>query len=133
MHGYWNNPEDTKSAFRNGMFRTGDVGYQSADGYFFLLDRIKDMIVTGGENVYCGEVEAVIDEHPSGARSGGFWNTRSAMGRTRDGLRGAEAWKRSQCGRANPALSAVACELQDSTPHRVFSKASCPRVPQARS
>ena len=65
MHGYWNNPEDTKSAFRNGMFRTGDVGYQSADGYFFLLDRIKDMIVTGGENVYCGEVETVIDEHPA--------------------------------------------------------------------
>ena len=65
MRGYWNNPEETKTAFRNGMFRTGDVGYQSRDGYFYLLDRIKDMIVTGGENVYTGEVEAVIYEHPA--------------------------------------------------------------------
>ena len=63
--GYWNNPEETAVASRNGMFRTGDVGYQSADGYFYLLDRIKDMIVTGGENVYCGEVEAVIYRHPA--------------------------------------------------------------------
>ena len=45
------------------MFRTGDVGYQDADGYFYILDRLKDMIVTGGENVYSGEVEAVIYEH----------------------------------------------------------------------
>jgi acyl-CoA synthetase (AMP-forming)/AMP-acid ligase II len=47
------------------MFRTGDVGYRDADGYFYILDREKDMIVTGGENVYSGEVEAVIYEHPA--------------------------------------------------------------------
>jgi long-chain acyl-CoA synthetase len=47
------------------MFRTGDVGYQDADGYFYILDRLKDMIVTGGENVYSGEVEAVIYKHPA--------------------------------------------------------------------
>jgi long-chain acyl-CoA synthetase len=63
--GYWNNPEETTLAFRNGMFRTGDVGYQDADGYFYILDRLKDMIVTGGENVYSGEVEAVIYELPA--------------------------------------------------------------------
>jgi long-chain acyl-CoA synthetase len=65
MRGYWNNPQEATAAFRKGMFHTGDVGYQSTDGYFYILDRIKDMIVTGGENVYCGEVEAVIDEHPA--------------------------------------------------------------------
>ena len=65
MRAYWNNPEESNSAFRNGMFRTGDIGYQNAEGYFFILDRIKDMIVSGGENVYCGEVEAVIHEHPA--------------------------------------------------------------------
>jgi len=65
MRGYWNNPEETKPAFRDGMFRTGDVGYRDADGYFFILDRVKDMIVTGGENVYGGEVEAAIYEHPA--------------------------------------------------------------------
>src|SRR6266436_3598136 len=65
MRGYWNNPEETKLAFRNGFFRTGDIGYQDANGYFYILDRLKDMIVTGGENVYSGEVEAVIYTHPA--------------------------------------------------------------------
>jgi acyl-CoA synthetase (AMP-forming)/AMP-acid ligase II len=65
MRGYWNDREDTAAAFRNGFFRTGDIGYQDADGYFYVLDRLKDMIVTGGENVYCGEVEAVIFRHPA--------------------------------------------------------------------
>ncbi len=63
--GYWNDPQDTALAFRNGMFRTGDIGYQDSDGYFYILDRLKDMIVTGGENVYSGEVEAVIYKHPA--------------------------------------------------------------------
>jgi long-chain acyl-CoA synthetase len=65
MRGYWNNPEETSRAFRDGAFRTGDVGYQDAMGYFYILDRLKDMIVTGGENVYSGEVEAVIYQHPA--------------------------------------------------------------------
>jgi long-chain acyl-CoA synthetase len=63
MRGYWNNPADTALAFRDGSFRTGDIGYQDSDGYFYILDRLKDMIVTGGENVYSGEVEAVIYAH----------------------------------------------------------------------
>jgi len=65
MRGYWNNPEETTRAFRDGMFRTGDIGYQDANGYFYILDRLKDMIVTGGENVYSGEVEAFIYTHPA--------------------------------------------------------------------
>jgi acyl-CoA synthetase (AMP-forming)/AMP-acid ligase II len=65
MRGYWNNPEETAKAFRDGFFRTGDIGNQNADGYFYILDRLKDMIVTGGENVYSGEVEAVIYSHPA--------------------------------------------------------------------
>jgi len=63
--GYWNNPHETAQVLRDGQFRTGDVGYQDADGYFYILDRLKDMIVTGGENVYSGEVEAVIYAHPA--------------------------------------------------------------------
>jgi long-chain acyl-CoA synthetase len=65
MRGYWHNREETAQAFRDGWFRTGDVGYQDADGFFYILDRLKDMIVTGGENVYSGEVEAVIYQHPA--------------------------------------------------------------------
>jgi acyl-CoA synthetase (AMP-forming)/AMP-acid ligase II len=65
MRRYWNNPEETAHALQDGMFRTGDVGYQDREGYFYIQDRLKDMIVTGGENVYSGEVEAVIYEHPA--------------------------------------------------------------------
>ena len=65
MRGYWNNSEETKQAFRDGFFRTGDIGYRDANGYFYILDRLKDMIVTGGENVYSGEVEAVMYQHPA--------------------------------------------------------------------
>ena len=65
MRGYWNSPDQTQLAFRDGMFRTGDIGYQDAHGFIYILDRLKDMIVTGGENVYSGEVEAVIYQHPA--------------------------------------------------------------------
>ena len=65
MRGYWKNLAETRVAFRDGWFRTGDIGYQNADGYFYIVDRLKDMIVTGGENVYSGEVEAVIYSHPA--------------------------------------------------------------------
>ena len=65
MRSYWQNAEATALAFRDGLFRTGDIGYQDADGYVYILDRVKRMIVTGGENVYSGEVEAVIYEHPA--------------------------------------------------------------------
>ena len=65
MREYWNNSEETARAFRDGLFRTGDIGYQDTQGYFYILDRLKDMIVTGGENVYSGEVEAVLYSHPA--------------------------------------------------------------------
>lgn len=65
MRGYWNNERESGAAFRDGFFRTGDIGYQDRDGFFYLLDRQKDMIVTGGENVYSGEVEAVVLNHPA--------------------------------------------------------------------
>ena len=65
MRGYWNNTEATALAFRDGLFRTGDIGYQDAAGYVYILDRVKDMMVTGGENVYSGEVEAVLYAHPA--------------------------------------------------------------------
>jgi len=65
MHGYWNNAEETARMFRDGLFRTGDIGYQHEDGYFYIMDRLKDMIFTGGENVYSGEVESAIYSHPA--------------------------------------------------------------------
>ena len=65
MKGYWNLPEATDEAVRpGGWFRSGDAGYLDADGYLYLYDRVKDMIVSGGENVYPAEVENVLMSHP---------------------------------------------------------------------
>lgn len=63
--GYWNRPEDTRAAFTaDGWFRTGDIGYMDEDGFLFVQDRLKDMIISGGENVYPAEVESVLYDHP---------------------------------------------------------------------
>jgi long-chain acyl-CoA synthetase len=64
MKGYWKNPEATALALRGGWFHTGDMGFRDADGYVYIVDRKKDMIVTGGENVYPREVEEVLYTHP---------------------------------------------------------------------
>ena len=65
MKGYWKLPEATDEAVRpGGWFRSGDAGYLDADGYLYLYDRVKDMIVSGGENVYPAEVENVLMSHP---------------------------------------------------------------------
>ena len=64
MDGYWNNAEASAEALRNGWMHTGDLGYRSDEGYLFVTDRLKDMIVTGGENVYPREVEDVLFDHP---------------------------------------------------------------------
>ena len=63
--GYWNDPETTAAAFRDGWFLTGDLATRDSDGYFYIVDRRRDMIITGGENVFSTEVETVIYEHPS--------------------------------------------------------------------
>ena len=62
--GYWNNTLATQNSFSNGWFRSGDIGHFDEDGYLFIVDRLKDMIITGGENVYPAEVERVLMEMP---------------------------------------------------------------------
>jgi long-chain acyl-CoA synthetase len=65
VQGYWNRPEATAEAFTDGWFHTGDLGYLDKDGFLYVVDRIKDVVIRGGENVYCAEVEAVLFEHPA--------------------------------------------------------------------
>jgi len=65
MQGYWRKPEQTAEVLRDGWYHTGDLGRLDADGYLYLVDRAKDMIVTGGENVYCSEVEEALYKHPA--------------------------------------------------------------------
>jgi acyl-CoA synthetase (AMP-forming)/AMP-acid ligase II len=65
MSGYWNLEDLTRETLQGGFVRTGDLGFMSEDGYLFLVDRKKDMIITGGENVYAREVEDALAGHPS--------------------------------------------------------------------
>ena len=65
VRGYWNKPEATAESFTDGWFHTGDVGKIDSEGYVYIVDRIKDMIIRGGENVYCAEVEAAFMDHPA--------------------------------------------------------------------
>ncbi|MDE2999779.1 MAG: long-chain fatty acid--CoA ligase [Gemmatimonadota bacterium] len=65
MKGYWRNPEATAAALKDGWLHTGDVGYMDEDGYVFLLDRSKDLIISGGENIYPREIEEVLIRHPA--------------------------------------------------------------------
>lgn len=64
FRGYWNNPEATAKSHIDGWFKTGDIGYIDDEDYLFIVDRIKDMVIRGGENIGCGEVEAALLEHP---------------------------------------------------------------------
>ena len=63
IRGYWNRPEATAESIRDGWLHTGDLGYLDDQGFLYVVDRIKDMVLRGGENVYCSEVEAAIFEH----------------------------------------------------------------------
>lgn len=65
VKGYWQRPEATAESFTDGWFHTGDVGKIDEEGFIYLVDRMKDMIIRGGENIYCAEVEAALAEHPA--------------------------------------------------------------------
>jgi long-chain acyl-CoA synthetase len=65
MLGYWNQPDATRRAIRDEWFYTGDAGYLDADGYIYIYDRVKDMIISGGENIYPAEVESALFGHPA--------------------------------------------------------------------
>ncbi|WP_460800917.1 AMP-binding enzyme [Microbacterium sp. GXF6406] len=64
MKGYWRKPAETAEAFEGGWFHSGDLVRQDAEGFVWVVDRKKDMIISGGENIYCAEVENVLGAHP---------------------------------------------------------------------
>ncbi|MNM65624.1 Long-chain-fatty-acid--CoA ligase [compost metagenome] len=68
MLGYWKKPEATAEALRNGWMHTGDGGYMDQDGFVYVCDRLKDMIISGGENIYSAEVETAMASHPAVAQ-----------------------------------------------------------------
>ena len=80
MREYWGKPEETEEVMRDGWYRTGDVGYMDEDGLVYLTDRVNDMIVTGGENVYSTDVENAIANHPAVAQVAVIGIPRDAWG-----------------------------------------------------
>lgn len=65
MKGYWNRPEETQEVLKDGWLHTGDMGYMDEEGYFYIVDRKKDMIIASGYNIYPREIEEVLYEHPA--------------------------------------------------------------------
>ena len=84
MPGYWNRPEETAAALDDdGWYHSGDAAYVDEDGYLYIVDRVKDMIISGGENVYCDRGRERALPAPGGARGGGLRRPRRAVGRAR--------------------------------------------------
>lgn len=82
MAGYWNRPDASAEALRGGWMHTGDVGYLDADGYLYVVDRLKDVIISGGENVYSQEVENALATHPAIAQCAVFGRPDERWGET---------------------------------------------------
>jgi long-chain acyl-CoA synthetase len=89
--GYWNKPEETAASFVDGFFLTGDIVYMQEDGYLFLVDRKKDMIISGGFNVYPQVIEQAIYEHPDVQEDGDRCEGRLSR-RGGQGLRAVARW-----------------------------------------
>jgi len=94
MKGYWGKPEETKEAVtEDGWLRTGDAGFVDAEGFVYVQDRVKDMVITGGENVYPAEVERVLVQHPAVSECAVFGVPHEKMG---ESVRAAVALKKGQ-------------------------------------
>ena len=88
--GYWNRREETDQVFKNGWLYTGDMAVIDKEGYINIVDRKKDMILTGGENVYSTEVENILYMHPGILEAAVCGDSGCALGRSRKGLCGPE-------------------------------------------
>ena len=84
MAGYWNNPQATAEAFAGGWFHSGDLVRMDDEGYVWVVDRKKDMIISGGENIYCAEVENVLAAHPAIVEVAVIGRDRRQVGRGAD-------------------------------------------------
>lgn len=131
MKGYWNKEAETAEAFRGGWFHSGDLVYEDEDGYIYVVDRAKDMIISGGENIFSAEVENVINDHPDVLAS-------AVVGRA------SERWGEEPIvyiepveGKAAPSLQELHAWLKDKLskykwPHEVIAMQPLPRNPSGK-
>ena len=102
--GYWRDPDATDAAFAGGWFHTGDIGVRDDDGYLYIVDRLKDMIVSGGENIASSEVERVLYEHESVVEAAVVGRPDDRWGEVPVALRRGDAGRDDDAGRAHRAL-----------------------------
>ena len=132
MKGYYRRPEATAEAMRSGWFHTGDLGYRDEDGYLFIVDRVKDLIIRGGYNVYPREIEEVLYAHPAIAEAAVIGTARRPA-RRGGGGRGQPQARRGRRRRTSSSRSARSSWPPTSTPARSGSCTSCRRDPPGRS
>ena len=132
MAGYWNNSEATAATITDdGWLKTGDAGYLDEEGYLFLTDRVKDMIVTGGENVYPIEIENVLAGHPSVADVAVIGVPDARWGETVKAVVVLKPGASATPPSSSP--SAATGSPTSSAPPRSTSSTSCPATRRARS
>ena len=133
VEGYWNKPEANAKAFIDGWYHTGDVGRIDEEGFVYVMDRIKDMLIRGGENIYCVEIEDALYAHPAVIEAAVVGLPHRVLGeevgaavRLRDG---ADADGRRA---ARPRGQAAAARTRSRSSSTSAAR-SCPRTPAARS
>ena len=134
IRGYWNKPEATAETIVDGWLRSGDIGRIDEEGFVYVEDRAKDMVLRAGENVYCAEVEAAIYEHPAVYEAAVFGVPHERLGEEVAAAivpkPGARARRRRRCARF---LRRAPRALQDPDPHRVRAPSRCRATRRARS
>jgi long-chain acyl-CoA synthetase len=131
MKGYYNKPEATAEAFKDGWFHTGDLAYQDEDGFFFIVDRKKDLVIRGGYNVYPREVEEVLFEHPAIAEAAVIGKPDDKLGEEVVAIVALKQGATRRRRRSSPTRRSGS--RPTSTRARCASSTTCPRARPARS
>jgi len=116
---YFNNPEATADARRGAFFTLGDMGRFDEEGYLYIVDRKKDMIISGGENIFPNDIEEILHRHPAVEMAAVVRRSRSDVGRNRRRGRQIEAWQFGRAGRTHRALQDIPVQLQGSEEDRL--------------
>jgi acyl-CoA synthetase (AMP-forming)/AMP-acid ligase II len=129
MRSYWNNSTATAEALRGGWLHTGDIGRIDQEGYVHLLDRKKDVIISGGENIYSREVEAALAEHPDVADVAVIGLTDEKWGET---VTAVIVSRRANLDRAEIEAHSRARIAGYKTPRRIYFVDELPRLPSGK-
>ena len=132
MQGYHGKPDATAEAFAGGWFHSGDLVRDDDEGFIYVVDRKKDMIISGGENVYPAEIEQVLREHPAVAEVRGRRRPAPEMGRDAGGGRRPRAGRVGRGGRAHRVHARAPGLVQEAVGRRA-SSTSCRATRRARS